>query len=54
MTDANRQAGLAGVKMENFFAAFPDWRWDMTTLIASGDRVVCEFTKKVRLPSLIQ
>lgn len=32
--------------MENFFTAFPDWRWDMTSLIASGDRVVCEFTEK--------
>jgi ketosteroid isomerase-like protein len=32
--------------MENFFTAFPDWSWDMTSLIASGDRVVCEFTEK--------
>ena len=32
--------------MEKFFTAFPDWRWDMTSLIASGDRVVCEFTEK--------
>jgi ketosteroid isomerase-like protein len=31
--------------MMNFFTAFPDWRWDMTSLIASGDRVVCEFTE---------
>jgi predicted ester cyclase len=31
--------------MVNFFAAFPDWRWDMTSLMASGDRVVCEFTE---------
>ena len=32
--------------MVNFFTAFPDWHWDMTSLIASGDRVVCEFTEK--------
>jgi predicted ester cyclase len=32
--------------MMHFFAAFPDWRWDMTSLMASGDRVVCEFTEK--------
>jgi ketosteroid isomerase-like protein len=32
--------------MVKFFAAFPDWRWDMTSLIASGDRVVCEFTEQ--------
>jgi hypothetical protein len=32
--------------MVNFFTAFPDWRWDMTSLIASGGRVVCEFTEK--------
>jgi predicted ester cyclase len=31
--------------MVPFFAAFPDWRWDMTSLIASDDRVVCEFTE---------
>ncbi|BCO56961.1 hypothetical protein MINTM005_22050 [Mycobacterium intracellulare] len=32
--------------MVNFFTAFPDWRWEMTSLIASGERVVCEFTEK--------
>jgi ketosteroid isomerase-like protein len=32
--------------MVNFFTAFPDWHWDMTSLIAAGDRVVCEFTEK--------
>lgn len=32
--------------MVDFFAAFPDWRWDMTSLTAVGDRVVCEFTEK--------
>jgi ketosteroid isomerase-like protein len=32
--------------MVNFFTAFPDWRWEMTSLIAAGDRVVCEFTEK--------
>jgi predicted ester cyclase len=31
--------------MVNFFTAFPDWRWDVTSLIAAGDRVVCEFTE---------
>ena len=31
--------------MVEFFAAFPDWRWEMTSLIAAGDRVVCEFTE---------
>lgn len=31
--------------MVNFWKAFPDWRWDMTTLTATGDRVVCEFTE---------
>jgi predicted ester cyclase len=32
--------------MVPFFAAFPDWRWEMTSLIASYYRVVCEFTEK--------
>jgi len=40
--------------MVNFFTAFPDWSWDMTSLIASGDRVVCELLKKVLLPILIR
>ena len=31
--------------MVDFFAAFPDWHWEMTSLTASGDRVVCEFTE---------
>ncbi|WP_330254101.1 ester cyclase [Nocardia sp. NBC_00565] len=34
-----------GQIMIDFFKAFPDWHWDMTTLTASGDRVVCEFTE---------
>ena len=32
--------------MVPFFAAFPDWRWKMTSLMASEDRVICEFTEK--------
>jgi ketosteroid isomerase-like protein len=32
--------------MTNFFTAFPDWNWDLTSLTTSGDRVVCEFTEK--------
>jgi len=35
-----------GQIMENWFKAFPDWRWDMTSLTASGDLVVCEFTER--------
>lgn len=29
-----------------FFAAFPDWTWDMTSLNTIGNLVVCEFTER--------
>jgi predicted ester cyclase len=32
-----------GISMRAFFAAFPDWGWEMTTLVAAGDMVACEF-----------
>jgi ketosteroid isomerase-like protein len=35
-----------GQIMANFFTAFPDWHWDLTSLTTSGDRVVCEFSEK--------
>jgi ketosteroid isomerase-like protein len=35
----------AGEMWKKFFGAFPDWSWEMTSLIASGDTVVCEFTE---------
>jgi hypothetical protein len=28
-----------------FFVAFPNWHWDLTKLMASGDTVVCEFNE---------
>jgi ketosteroid isomerase-like protein len=34
-----------GAMWKGFFNAFPDWTWEMTSLIASGDIVVCEFTE---------
>jgi steroid delta-isomerase-like uncharacterized protein len=34
-----------GRQMRTFFAAFPDWSWDLTSLTATEDRVVCEFTE---------
>jgi ketosteroid isomerase-like protein len=32
-----------GDAMVGFFAAFPDWGWELTRLVASGDQVACEF-----------
>jgi hypothetical protein len=30
--------------MKTFMAAFPDWRWDLTSLyVASPNLVICEF-----------
>jgi ketosteroid isomerase-like protein len=34
-----------GQIMRDFFTGFPDWSWEMTSLTATGDRVVCEFTE---------
>jgi ketosteroid isomerase-like protein len=35
----------SGDMWRRFFDAFPDWSWEMTSLIPSGDTVVCEFTE---------
>src|ERR1700704_969419 len=33
-----------GQQMTGFMAAFPDWRWDLTSLhVASDNLVICEF-----------
>jgi hypothetical protein len=32
-----------GMSMRAFFAAFPDWGWELTTLIAADNMVACEF-----------
>jgi hypothetical protein len=32
-----------GSAMRSFFSAFPDWGWELTTLIAADDLVACEF-----------
>jgi predicted ester cyclase len=35
-----------GVIMRDFFAAFPDWTWELRKLVASGDTVVCQFVER--------
>jgi ketosteroid isomerase-like protein len=34
-----------GDSMRAFFAAFPDWEWELTRLVASGDEVAGEFSE---------
>jgi ketosteroid isomerase-like protein len=35
-----------GVGQKRFFAAFPDWTWDIEHITASGDTVVVEFLEQ--------
>jgi predicted ester cyclase len=35
-----------GAIMREFFVAFPDWTWELTRLVASGDTVVCQFVER--------
>ena len=35
--------GTWGSAMRSFFSAFPDWSWELTTLVAADDLVACEF-----------
>jgi ketosteroid isomerase-like protein len=37
----NRKTWANGQKA--FLAAWPDWTWELTNIVASGDWVVCEF-----------
>jgi len=32
-----------GAEQKGFFEAFPDWSWDITSITASGNLVMCEF-----------
>jgi len=39
----NKQA--AAYTWAQFFAAFPNWTWEMTSLSTNGNLVICEFTE---------
>jgi len=34
------------LEQRSFFPAFPDWGWEMLSLMTSGDTVVCEFAER--------
>jgi hypothetical protein len=37
---------LWALEQRPFFPAFPDWQWEMLSLMVSGDTVVCEFVER--------
>ena len=44
MNPINRDRWVAG--QIGFFPAFPDWSWEMTSIVSAGPHVVCEFLEQ--------